>query len=174
MAEIKREIRTLGQRLSGLTAGNTYTFVLKRPNVRVDVFNAIRCLELAEEQITQLRKLLATLERLRDQMAQGGGSARASLAAEKATLRQIVSGVADAKEFALRAADDAKDAHADVKDAYTEAKDGAEQAVAAAEALLSGMGDIMKSLTALCIDAEISESAPAGSSTANSSQPPNP
>ena len=59
MADIKREIRTLGQRLSGLTAGNKYTFVLKRPNVRVDVVNAERAIELSSTQVSAIRKLLA-------------------------------------------------------------------------------------------------------------------
>ena len=174
MAEIKREIRTLGQRMSGLTAGNTYTFVLKRPNVRVDVYNALRGMELAETQLTELRKLLATLKRLRTQLSSGSADgARASLAAEKATLRSIVNGIADAKEFAQRAADDAKDAHADVKDAYGEAKDGAEQSVAAAEGLLGGMADVMKSLTALCIEAELREPPAAAAPSPDAASPSN-
>ncbi len=156
--------------MSGLTAGNTYTFVLKRPNVRVDVFNAMRGLEIAEEQVTNLRKLLASLERLRDKLSRGSAdAARAALAAEKSALRDIAKGISDAKDFVQRAADDAKDAHADVKDAYNEAKDATEQAVGIAEGLLGGMGDVMKSLTAMCVEAELrapADDAP-GSTKAN-------
>ncbi len=170
MAEIKREIRTLGQRLSGLTAGNTYTFVLKRPNVRVDVFNAIRGLEIAEEQVTNVRKLLANLEQLRDKLSRGSAdSARAALAGHKNVVREIAKGISDAKEFALRAADDAKDAHADVKGAYNEAKDGVEQVVAIAEGMMGGIGDVMKSLAAMCIEAELREPPAEDNASADSS-----
>jgi len=174
MADIKREIRTLGQRLSGLTAGNTYTFVLKRPNVRVDIVNALRGLEIAEEQIAALRKLLASVDQLRGQLAGGDASSgRDGLKSAKAVIRAIGSGIADAKEFAVRAAEDAKDAHADVKDAYSAAKEGTEHAVGIAENMLSGMGDIMKALTALCVDAEMQEP-PAPAASPNTASTPAP
>lgn len=155
MADVKREIRTLGQRLSGLTAGNKYTFVLKRPNVRVDVVNAERAIELAEKQVTSIRKLLLDLEQARDDVMRGSvDSARSKLSAARASAKEVGKAVSDAKEFALRATEDAKDAHADVKDAYGAAKDGAEHAVGIAENLLTGLGDVVKVVAALVIEAE--------------------
>ena len=155
MADIKREIRTLGQRLSGLTAGNKYTFVLKRPNVRVDVMNAEKAIEMAEAQIGAVRKLIANLENVRDEAMRGNvDSAKGQLLAAKAVSREITRAVSDAKEFAVRAAEDAKDAHADVKDAYSAAKDGAEHSVEIAQELLGGLGDVFKAVSAIIIDAE--------------------
>lgn len=172
MADVKREIRTLGQRLSGLTAGNKYTFVLKRPNVRVDVVNAEKAIALAETQIGAVRKLLVELEQVRnDAMAGSVDSAKGSMASARATARDIVRAVSDAKEFAIRAAEDAKDAHADVKDAYSAAKDGAEHSVGIAENLLGGLGDVVKAVSALIIEAEMQAPPPpasAGSSSAPS------
>ena len=165
---LKRDIRTLGQRLSGLTAGNKYTFVLKRPNVRVDVYNAERAIDLATEQVTLARKILGELENTRGQAARGqGASARSSLQGFKAKLRDLNMGISDAKEFAQRAAEDAKDAHADVKDAYTAAKDGAEAAVALAEKLQAGFGDVVKAVTAMVVEAEIRETAPPSADAAS-------
>jgi len=156
MADIKREIRTLGQRLSGLTAGNKYTFVLKRPNVRVDVVNAEKAIALAEAQIGAIRKLLVELEQTRDEALRGSADgAKGKLTSAKNVAREIGKAVFDAKEFALRAAEDAKDAHADVKDAYGAAKDGAEHAVGIAENLMGGLGDVFKAVSALIIDAEM-------------------
>jgi hypothetical protein len=162
MAEIKREIRTLGQRVSGLTAGNTYTFVLKRPNVRVDVFNALRSVELAEGQLVSLGKLLHDLEGIRGEAELGdGGSARSKFKAIKAMARDCSSQLSDAREFAVRAAEDAKDAHADVKDAYNAAKDGADHATSAGEALMSGLDEVLNAVDASIIEAELGESAAA-------------
>jgi hypothetical protein len=159
MAEIKREIRTLGQRVSGLTAGNTYTFVLKRPNVRVDVVNAIRSVELAQEQFVTMGKLMGDLERIRAEAELGNGaSARAKFNQVKELVRSCGSLLSDAREFAVRASEDAKDAHADVKDAYNAAKDGAENAVEAGEALFGSVDEILKALGSMIVEAEISES----------------
>lgn len=164
MADIKREIRTLGQRLSGLTAGNKYTFVLKRPNVRVDVVNAEQAIGLAEAQIGAVRKLVADLENIRDEALRGSAdSARGRLQAARTVVRDITKAVSDAKEFSIRAAEDAKDAHADVKDAYSAAKDGAEHSVAIAEELLGGLGDVFKAITAIIIDAETQGTSSSGS-----------
>lgn len=166
MADIKREIRTLGQRMSGLTAGNKYTFVLKRPNVRVDVVNAEKAIAMAETQVGAVRKLLVEMEQVRnDAMAGSVDSARGGLESARAVARDIVKAVSDAKEFALRAAEDAKDAHADVKDAYSAAKDGAEHAVGIAENLLSGLGDVVKAVSALIIEAETQAPPPSSGSS---------
>ncbi len=70
-------------------------------------------------------------------------------------MRTINSAIADAKEFALRAEEDAKSAHADVKDAYAAAKDGAKAAVDSAEGLMAGLGDVLKSVGAAVVEAEI-------------------
>jgi hypothetical protein len=155
MAEIKREIRTLGQRLSGLTAGNTYTFVLKRPNVRVDVVNAIRSVEIAQDHLVSFSKLMGELESIRAEAELGNhGSARSRFNEVKAAVRACANHLADAREFAVRAAEDAKDAHADVKDAYNAAKDGAEHAVEGAQSLMSGVDDAVKAIGAIIIEAE--------------------
>lgn len=101
MADIKREIRTLGQRMSGLTAGNKYTFVLKRPNVRVDVVNAEKSLALAESQIGAIRKLLVELEQARNNaMRADASAAQGKLDAAGTAARDIAKAVSDAKEFA--------------------------------------------------------------------------
>lgn len=172
MADIKREIRTLGQRLSGLTAGNKYTFVLKRPNVRVDVVNAERAIDLSSTQVSAIRKLLADLEQARDDAMRGSvDSAKGKLSAARAVAKDIVKAVSDAKEFALRATEDAKDAHADVKDAYSAAKDGAEHAVGVAENLMTGLGDVVKAVAALVIEAETSAPPATAPSTATGSPP---
>lgn len=169
MADIKREIRTLGQRRSGLTAGNKYTFVLKRPNVRVDVVKAEKSLALAESQIGAIHKLLVEPEQARDDaMRADASAAQGKLDAARTAARDIAKAVSDAKEFALRAAEDAKDADADVKDAYGAAKDGAEQAVGIAESLMSGLGDVYKAVSAVIIEAA-TQAPPSTSATSASS-----
>lgn len=90
MAELKKEIRTLGQRISGLMAGNQYVFVLKRPNARVDVLNAERAIEIAEEQLGAVRKLFAEFERARADALRGEvASARAIFAKAKELLKHL-------------------------------------------------------------------------------------
>jgi F0F1-type ATP synthase membrane subunit b/b' len=161
MADIKREIRTIGQRLSGLTAGNKYTFVLKRPNVRVDVQNAERAIELAHQHTTTARKLLGQLAKAREDAIRGDHqSARGLLDSAKALVRDVNKGLSDAKEFAQRAIEDAKEVHADVKDAYAAAKDAAEQAVALPDKVMSGVQDVLKAIGAMVIEAEARSDAP--------------
>ena len=62
MAEIKKEVRSIGQRISGLQAGETYTFVLKRPKPTADLTNARRCIKLTTGYLETARLAVDELE----------------------------------------------------------------------------------------------------------------
>lgn len=156
MPELKREIRTLGQRLSGLSAGNTYTFVLKKPKPSVDVENAQRAAARALAQLEAVQEAALTLESAREAAERGAGAeAREHFARARRLVSGMNRGIAEAREYARCAEDDAKDAPAEVRDEYEVARDSAQlavdnadKAVEAAEAAVRAVGAIIEAATA--------------------------
>lgn len=154
MAEIKKNVTTLGQRITGLQAGNQYVFILKRPSLRPDVENAHRATRIAHEQVLAHRKAITVLKQAREEAKRGNhDSAHSLLEQAKAAHAEVLKGIMDAKDFAQRAIDDAKDVHKDVKNAYEAAKDSAEHAVKFAEKVAEGFPNALKALGALILDA---------------------
>jgi hypothetical protein len=150
MADIKREIRGVGQRLSGLSAGNSYTFVLKKPKPTVDIENARRATSRALDQLAAITQAAAELDSARDEAGRGEvQTARGSYARAKSLLSGMNRGLADAKEYARCAADDAKDAPGEVKDEYDIAKDSAEAAVQLADQAVQAVEGVTQAIGAI-------------------------
>lgn len=149
MAEIKKTITTLGQRVTGLSAGNQYVFTLQKPNLRPDLENARRATRIAHQQVVESRKLVAALRQGREEAKRGNlDGARQILDDAKKTYQQTRQGLEDARDFAKRAVEDAKDVHKDVKNAYEAGKESAENAVAFAEKILGSIPDTLRAFGA--------------------------
>lgn len=154
MAEIKKNVTTLGQRITGLQAGNQYVFILKKPNLRPDVTNAHHATRIAHEQVVAHHKAITVLKQAREEAKRGDIEAAQRLLNEaKQAHGQVLRGIMDAKDFAQRALDDAKDVHKDVKSAYDAAKDSAEHAVKFAEKVAEGFPNAVKALGAMLQEA---------------------
>src|SRR5512146_386626 len=90
MADVKREVRALGQKVAGLKAGDSVTLVLKRPKPKVDVKPAKDAAKLAGEKLTAARNAVATLSRAHDTAATGDApSARKMLDEAREALDQL-------------------------------------------------------------------------------------
>lgn len=154
MAQIKRTVRTVGQRITGLYAGNQYVFTLKRPNLRPDLENARRATRIAKQQLVAVRKLAKLLEQARDEATRGSiDSAREMYGQASDLFAKVKSGIADAKDYFDRATEDANEAVSEVKDAYSAGKDAAEQAVTLAQQTAKGIGRILEVIGAVIEEA---------------------
>ena len=60
MADVKREVRALGQKVTGLKAGDAVTLVLKRPKPKVAVTPAKNAAKLASEKLGDARSAVGT------------------------------------------------------------------------------------------------------------------
>jgi hypothetical protein len=150
MAEIKKNVQTLGQRITGLTAGNQYVFVLTRPALRPDLENARRAARLCEHHLAESKRAIAALAQAREEAIRGDvAAARKFFEEAQALFAAVDATLGDAHDFATRAAEDAKDIAADVKDAYDAARDCAEQAVATAKKIAESAPQAVRSIGAL-------------------------
>lgn len=163
MPDIKREIRGVGQRLSGLSAGNSYTFVLKKPKPTVDVENARRATNRALDQLAAIAQAASELDSARDEASRGEvQNARGSYNRARSILTSLNRGLADAKEYSRCATDDAKDAPGEVKDEYDIAKDSADCAVQLADKAVQAVEEVTRAVGAI-IEAAAAKAAQDGS-----------
>lgn len=90
MAEMKKEVRAIGQRISGLQAGETYTFVLKRPKPLADLTNARRCIKLTTGYLETSKMIMEELEQTHQRINLGDlPSAQASFQKAKQMKERI-------------------------------------------------------------------------------------
>lgn len=175
MPDVKREIRGVGQRLSGLSAGNTYTFVLKKPKPIVDVENARRATLRAQAQLEATQQAAQDLDSARDEAGRGEiARARQSYEHARSILSGMNRGLGEAKEYSRCAADDAQDAPAEVKDEYEVAKDSAATAVELADQAVQALEEVLRAIGAVIEEAAVKvnqQQAERGGSTAPSGTP---
>jgi hypothetical protein len=147
MADVKREVRALGQKITGLKAGDNVTLVLKAPKPRVDATAAKKAAKISSDNISTAKDLMAELSRAHG-MAKGGdhASARKIVDAAKDMLDDIKASLPRAKDWAKTASQDNDSAPGEVKDGYGAAKDGADLVVGHLEKVAEG---IEKAITAV-------------------------
>src|ERR1700760_4724002 len=73
MADVKREIKALGQKVTGLKAGDNVTLVLKPPKPTVDATSAKNAAKTANDNILSAKEAIGLLKKARD-MASGGNA----------------------------------------------------------------------------------------------------
>ncbi len=150
MADVKREVRALGQKITGLKAGDNVTLVLKKPKPRVDATAAKKAAKIANDRIAQAKTALADLSRARG-MALGGDhdGAREIMEAAMAKLDEIKADLPRAKDWAKTASQDNDSAPGEVKDGYGAAKDGADLVVGHLEKVAEGFEKAITAVGAL-------------------------
>ena len=149
MGEIKKEVRAIGQRISGLQAGETYTFVLKRPKPTPDLTNARRCVKMAGGYIETAKLIMEELEQAHQRANFGDSvSARASWQKAKQYSERIGMAIGDARGHKENAADYAKDAPGDTKNAYDTGVKAADLSVQHAEWIAKGIEEAIQAVGA--------------------------
>jgi hypothetical protein len=130
MADVKRDVRALGQKITGLKAGDNVTLVFRKPKPKVDATVAKKAVTISEEAINSARDLVRELTRAR-QVASSGKVADAKRIFDTArkAADKLSGELPRAKEWLEGAKADADQAVAEVKDGYGAAKDGADLAV---------------------------------------------
>jgi ABC-type transporter Mla subunit MlaD len=139
MADVKREVRSLGQTITGLKAGDNVTLVLKKPKPKVDASAAKKAANLAEQHIENAREAIQSLTRAHSIAAQNPAEAQKLLTRAKQVLDAVRAQVPRAKDWAKTAADDHGSAPSEVKDGYGAAKDGADLAAGHLEKVAEGL-----------------------------------
>jgi hypothetical protein len=140
MADVKREVRALGQKITGLKAGDNVTLVLKKPKPRVDATPAKKAAGIANEQISSARDALRALTRARDAASTGDAAgAKKAFDEAKKFLDGMQGQIPRAKEWAKAAGSDHESAPGEVKDGYGAAKDGADLVVGHLEKAAEGL-----------------------------------
>lgn len=156
MAETQREIYAIGQRITGLTAGEEYTFVLKKPPPRVDVENARRSVQAAESSMESASRAAAQLERAHYFALAGDvDSAAGAVREAEHIFRVFMRGFSDATDHAERASADAKSAPAVVRDAYETARDGANLGPKFIETVREPFEEALRAVSALVEQARV-------------------
>ncbi len=154
MPEVKREIRSVGQRLSGLTAGDQFTFVLKRPKPRVDAENARRATSIVRDKLASAKRGIAALSAARAAAKQGNvEEALQAVDLAQSLLLALQGGLSDARDYSERAAQDESSALAEVKDAYKAAKDSADLAVQHADKVFEAFDHALRAVGAFVNEA---------------------
>jgi hypothetical protein len=150
MADVKREVRALGQKITGLKAGDNVTLVLKKPKPRVDATAAKKAAKIANDSISDAKNALADLSRAHG-LAKGGdhAGARKIVDAAKDILDEIKSAIPRAKDWAKTAGQDSDSAPGEVKDGYGAAKDGADLVVGHLEKVAEGFEKAITAVGAL-------------------------
>src|SRR5690349_935057 len=123
MADQKRDVRALGQRITGLKVGDNVTLVLKKPKPKVDATSAKRAKKVSDDKIKQAKDALNLL-RAAKQAAEGGdgATARKQVGEAQKLFDQVNGAISRAKDWAKAAAEDASSAPGEVKDGYEAAK----------------------------------------------------
>jgi hypothetical protein len=154
MADVKREIRALGQKVTGLKAGDTVTLVLKKPKPTVDATSAKTAAKVSGENITKARDAVSFLSRARAAASSGdGGIAKKLIGQAKSLMDQVGSSLTKAKDWADSAAGDADSAPSETKDGYGAAKDGAAVAVGHLGKIIEGMDKAYHAISAFVEEA---------------------
>src|SRR5579859_1925184 len=98
MADVNRDVRELGQKITGLKAGDNVTLKLKKPKPKVDATAAKKTAAISEEHLDKAHDCVAALARARDS-AHAGDSAGAKAAFKEAKdlLGQVQAAVPSAK-----------------------------------------------------------------------------
>jgi hypothetical protein len=158
MADIRRNVRAIGQRISGLQAGETYTFVLKRPKPAPDLTNARRCVKLTSAYIDVVRSITDELDHAH-QRAMIGDSSGAKTAFQKA--KSLFDGIGIAVSNAHGHAEDAKgdsaDSPSETKDAYESAAKAAELSIKHADWVAKGLDEVFRAVAAFIDEVSIRE-----------------
>jgi hypothetical protein len=150
MADVKREVRALGQKITGLKAGDNVTLVFKKPKPRVDATLAKRAVEISEEAINSARDMIRAL-----QNAKGLASdfkipeAQKLLDQARKVSDKLFGEMSRAKDWVESAKADADAALAEVKDGYNAAKDAADVASGQLKNIAEGAEKAIGSVFAL-------------------------
>jgi hypothetical protein len=140
MGDVKRDVRALGQKITGLKAGDNVTLVLKKPKPQVDATPAKRAAKLAGDQLGLAKDVVRSLTKARDAASRGDAThAQETLASAQAALDALHADLNRAKDHATAAASDHESAPGEVKDGYGAAKDGADLAVGHLEKVADGL-----------------------------------
>jgi hypothetical protein len=154
MAEIKKEVRSIGQRISGLQAGETYTFVLKRPKPTADLTNARRCIKLTTGYLETARLAVDELEQAHQHAGFGDiTEAQRSVQRAKRCVERIGIALWDARGHAENAKEDATDSPGDTKSAYDLGAKAADLSIQHAEWIAKGIEESMRAVSAFVDEA---------------------
>ena len=153
MADVKREVRALGQKITGLKAGDNVTLVLKKPKPKVDATSAKRAAKMTDEQVGAAKNVVRLLSSARRAAASDPTGAKKSWAEANEIFDGIEGAIGRAKDWAKFAADDASSAPSEVKDGYDAAKDGADTVVGQLEKVAEGLGEAVRATGALIEEA---------------------
>jgi len=139
MADVKKEVRELGQKISGLKAGDNVTLVLKKPKPKVDATCAKRSAGIASEHVDVASDILNMISRARDMAVSDAQGAKKLIRDAQRELGRIKGAVPRAKDWLESAKKDADSAASEVKDGYNAAKDSADVAVQHLEKIGEGL-----------------------------------
>ena len=154
MAEMKKEVRAIGQRISGLQAGETYTFVLKRPKPLADLTNARRCIKLTNGYLETSKMIMEELEQTHQRINLGDlPSAQASFQKAKQMKERIGIILGDAHGPEEDAKEDATDSPGDTKSAYDLGAKAASLSIQHAEWIAKGLDEAMRAVGAFVEEA---------------------
>ncbi len=149
MAEIKKAVRAIGQRISGLQAGEIYTFVLKRQKPIADLTNSRRCIKLTTGYLETVRLALDELEQTHQRASIGDlTEAKASLQKAKHIVERIGIALWDARGHAEDAKEDATDSPGDTKSAYDLGAKAADLSIQHAEWIAKGIEESIRAVGA--------------------------
>jgi hypothetical protein len=150
MADVKREVTALGQKVVGLKAGDNYTLVLKRPKPKVDATNAKTSSRTIKSQIEAAKTAIAQLLDAKGAVDRGDRkNAQALWERASSVVDDLRGAISSAKDYAELAGDDVKQAQSEVKEAYQAAKDAADLSVQHAEKVADGMAEAVRTVGAL-------------------------
>jgi hypothetical protein len=153
MADVKREVRALGQKITGLKAGDNVTLVLKKPKPKVDATSAKRAAKISDEAIGSAKNVVRLLSAARRQAPSNGEAAKKQWQEAKSIFESMQGAVPRAKDWVKFAEDDASSAPGEVKDGYDAAKDGADTAVGQLDKVVEGLDEAVRAVGALIEEA---------------------
>lgn len=149
MGEIKKEVRSIGQRLSGLQAGETYTFVLKRPKALADLTNARRCVKLAGSYLETSKLIMEELELAHQRINIGDQTgAQQSFQKAKSLKERIGILLGDAHGHEENAKEDATDSPGETKSSYDLGAKAANLSIQHAEWIAKGVDEAIRAVGA--------------------------
>lgn len=146
-AEVKKPIKALGERITGLRAGTKYVFVLPKPKAKLD--NAKSAAKLATEIVEQVGAIAKQLAAAKKSVGRGDfKGAETAVKAAKAAYDALGQKLKEAKLYAESAADDAGSAIEDLKNAFDLGKKAAQAALKHAEGLYKALADTIRAVGA--------------------------
>jgi hypothetical protein len=154
MADVKREVRALGQKITGLKAGDNVTLVLKKPKPKVDATPAKKANKVAGDGLHSAKDALQELSRARG-LAHSGDikGARELVNQARDVLDELKRELPRAKDHAKAMGQDADGAPSEVKDGYGAAKDGADLSVGHLEKAIEGLEKALRATGAFVEEA---------------------